>query len=155
MEWLSQLLQDLSLSDGWSGWKVILVSSVIGGIFGLAKWYVNKRNTDDLPNKDSDQEGKMIEKKGEEQKTSLTEEIEAIEKLHANARDKQAYENFFQLCKNYPDYQSQAAIFLNRYQSYQQQVFAGILSKQDDYTEKMKIANSFQTCLQQFKQEFL
>ncbi|MCI5149699.1 MAG: hypothetical protein D3916_09985 [Candidatus Electrothrix sp. MAN1_4] len=160
MEWLGQLLQDLSQSDGWSGWKVILVSSFFGGIVGLGKIlysnrHVNRRNKAESENNDSGQEENMIENKRIEQGTSLAESIKAIEDLFVKARYDQAYTKFQELCNDYPDYQSQAAMFSARYRSYEDQGFAGILSSQEKRIENMKIAESFQGCLQRFKQEFL
>lgn len=153
MEWLGQLWQDLSQSDGWSGWKLALVSSGIGGIIVVVKLYVNKLNANRLINKDSVQEVKMSEKKNEEQEISLAESIKAIEKLHANSRDKQAYEKFYQLCKGYPDFQPQAAAILARFSNFQNQCISGILPMHQRSTTKSEIGYDFQTCLRQFKQE--
>lgn len=133
MEWIEQFLQNLFKSDGWSGWKVMVVSNL------WKKWHADKK------------EGNMS--KNEEQMTSLAESIKAIEELYANDHAKQAYEKFSQLCNDYPDYQPQATAILARFSHFQNQCIHGILSMQQRSTTKSEIGYDFQICLSQFKKK--
>ncbi len=89
------------------------------------------------------------------QRNELLKAVEDIEKLYVTARYEQAYEKFYQLCSDYPDYQSQAAAILTRFREFQNQCIQGILPMQQQSMIKMEIGYAFQTCLQQFKQEYL
>ncbi|MCP4699591.1 MAG: hypothetical protein GY862_22490 [Gammaproteobacteria bacterium] len=81
--------------------------------------------------------------------------VKNIEDQLVRARYDQAYAQFRQLCKDYPDYQVNANMFLTRYNELKNQVFSGILSSQEQHAAKLKIAAEFQICLMQFKQEYL
>ena len=86
-------------------------------------------------------------------KDTLSQKLKHIEDLFVRARYDQAYTQFRDLCNDYPDYQIQASMILTRYQDFENQVISGIIPAQN--TVKLEIAAAFQTCLRQFKQEYL
>ena len=86
-------------------------------------------------------------------KDTLSQKLKHIEDLFVRARYDQAYTQFRDLCNDYPDYQIQASMILTRYQDFENQVISGIIPAQN--TVKLEIAAAFQTCLRQFKREYL
>ncbi|MCI5130184.1 MAG: caspase family protein [Candidatus Electrothrix sp. EH2] len=90
-----------------------------------------------------------------EQINEILKTVKAIEKLVINARYEQAYTKFYQLCDDYPDYQSNAAGILSRFRNFQNKCIQGILSVQQQDIVEMQIKHAFDTCLKRFKQEYL
>ncbi|MCI5125400.1 MAG: hypothetical protein D3925_13235, partial [Candidatus Electrothrix sp. AR5] len=89
-----------------------------------------------------------------EQQDDLLDKIREIDEAFVNAHYKQAYELFYQLCEDYPDYRSQAETILSRYNYLQNQIINGILPLSEQRTVASDIKLDFQFLLQNFRQEF-
>ena len=85
----------------------------------------------------------------------LSQKIKSIEDLFVRARYDDAYAQFHRLCDNYPYFQTKASMLLTRYRDFQNQVILGIIPFSQQNTVNLEVAAAFQTCLRQFKQEYL
>jgi hypothetical protein len=86
---------------------------------------------------------------------ALAGQVSTIQAMFGRARYQRAYDEFYHLCDNYPDYQIEAAMLRSRYGDYENQVIAGTLSASQQQQTRMEIAAAFQACLQRFKQDYL
>lgn len=86
---------------------------------------------------------------------SLQQTIKEIEELFVLAHFDQAYEKFYQLSEDYPDYKIQASMILTRFSDFQGNIISGVIPMSDQSIAKLQIASSFQMCLKQFKKEHL
>lgn len=96
---------------------------------------------------------KMTSEKTGAVKQDIAVQIEKIEKLFVNAEYKQAYEIFFKISKSYPEFIKSATSIYSRYNDLCKELENGSYMFTEKNHLKQQIANSFQECLNRFKNE--
>jgi hypothetical protein len=82
-------------------------------------------------------------------------QIEKIEVWFIKAYYEKAYEEFFEMCKAYPDFQDSAASIYTRFNDLCKDVEMGVVSLSEKAIRKQDIAHSYQMCMKRFKKQYL